>query len=166
MNRLGSPGLLRWRWGRVLIGFAAGLLVAWVVNVVVWTVVPAAPARPPQTVEVVIPRGTAERVAAGEAVPTIPTNMVFVVGDVLVLRNEDEVDHQLGSFLVPSRSSISIPMERPSTLSYLCTIHPSQNIGLEVRAGADPLTKVLAVLMLGVPLGLLLGVYALSEESA
>ena len=45
--------------------------------------------RPPKTIELVIPVGTSSRVAAGEAISSLPEKMSFVVGDVLVVKNED-----------------------------------------------------------------------------
>ena len=46
-------------------------------------------ARPPQEIVLTIPAGTAEQVSRGEQPPSIPENMVFVVGDTLVVENED-----------------------------------------------------------------------------
>ena len=43
--------------------------------------------RAPQVIQLVIPQGTAQRIAAGEPVPDIPAEMVFVVGDVLEVIN-------------------------------------------------------------------------------
>jgi hypothetical protein len=48
-------------------------------------------ARPPRSIELVIPQGTSERVARGEAPPSIPDSMTFVVGDVLVVINVDSI---------------------------------------------------------------------------
>ena len=67
-------------------------------------------ARPPQTVEITIPPGTAERVAQGEQPPTIPENMTFVIGDVLVINNQDVVDHKLGALWIPPNASAQLEL--------------------------------------------------------
>ncbi len=45
--------------------------------------------RPSQEILLVIPPGTAKRVALGQQPPSIPQNMSFVVGDTLVVKNEN-----------------------------------------------------------------------------
>ena len=67
--------------------------------------------RIPETIEIVIPVGTAERVAAGEAEPSIPSELTFVVGDTLLVTNQDEVDHELGPLFIPVGTSASLLME-------------------------------------------------------
>ncbi len=62
-------------------------------------------ARPPQEIVLTIPSGTADQVARGEQPPSIPENMVFVVGDTLVVKNDDTVDHKLGP-VVDSREHV------------------------------------------------------------
>lgn len=109
--------------------------------------------RAPGRIEYVIPAGTAERVAAGEAVPSIPAKWVLVAGDVLALRNEDGVNHQLGPFWIPAGTTLTIPLERASTFSYICTIHPSGSVGLEVLPPNSWLRTLVPTLLLGAPLG-------------
>lgn len=107
-------------------------------------------------IEYVIPAGTAQRVAAGESVPSIPSEWVFIVGDVLILRNKDDVDHQLGPFWVPAGSTLTVPMERASTFSYLCTIHPSGSIGFEVLPRNSWVRPLTITLLLGIPIGVVI----------
>src|SRR5688572_20985642 len=55
-------------------------------------------ARPPQEILLTIPKGAADQVARGEQPPSIPESMIFVVGDTLVVQNQDVVDHKLGLY--------------------------------------------------------------------
>ena len=43
-------------------------------------------ARAPKQITLLIPKGTAAEVSRGEQPPTIPPNMQFVVGDILIVR--------------------------------------------------------------------------------
>ncbi len=118
-----------------------------------WLVVGGGVLRAPERIEYVIPEGTAARVQAGEAVPSIPTKSVFIVGDVLALRNEDVTNHQIGPFWIPAKTTLTIPLERASNYNYLCTIHPSGYIGLEVRPSDSLLLTLIPTLGLGLPMG-------------
>lgn len=142
-----------WLLGWALVG---GLALSWAINSYWWGLV--LDDRPPRQIELVIPRGTAQRVAAGEAVPSIPADWVFVEGDVLLLRNADEVNHSIGPFWVPAGTTLRIPFDSPGTLSFLCTIHPRKFIGVAVKPRADPLMKVVTVLMLGLPIAGMLSI--------
>ncbi|MBI4674935.1 MAG: hypothetical protein HY741_25115 [Chloroflexi bacterium] len=145
----------RWQW---LLPFLAGPLFIGAISVLAWFMLAGSITRGPGRIEYVIAAGTAQRIAAGEAVSALPAKAVFVVGDVLVLRNEDTVNHNLGPFWIPAGTTISIPLDRASTLNYLCTAHPSGYIGLEVRPQNSWLLTLVPTLLLGVPLG---GVLAL-----
>src|SRR5262245_30282302 len=74
--------------------------------------------RPPQTVELVIPAGTAEHVAQGHESPSIPSDMVFMAGDTLVVRNEDTTSHQLGPLFIPAGASASLYLGIVSSYTY------------------------------------------------
>lgn len=89
--------------------------------------------RGPMKVEIVIPLGTAERVASGEPVPSIPEEMVFVTGDVLVVKNEDVVNHQLGPLFIPSGSSASLPLGSAQAITYSCSFQTSKYLGLTIQ---------------------------------
>jgi len=136
--------------------FLAGPLFIGGISLLAWFILTGGITRGPARIEYIIPAGTAERVAAGEAVPSIPARAVFVVGDVLVFRNQDRVNHQLGPFWIPAGTTLTIPLERPSTLNYLCTIHPSGSIDLEVRPQNSLLLTLVPTLLLGGPLGAVL----------
>ncbi len=117
--------------------------------------------RVPQTIELVIPDGTAERVAAGEETPTIPDEMVFVVGDVLQVVNQDSVDHQLGPIWVPAGSSGSIILEQADKFAYQCSFQPSRYLGLDVRVGTTAKSRIQALLLAAPPTAVFLFIYSL-----
>jgi len=106
--------------------------------------------RPPQTVQLLIPSGTALRVAAGEQPPGLPQKMVFVVGDVLEVKNEDTVAHQLGPVWVPPGASGRLTLDQPNRYSYSCSFSAARFLGLEVRKPTTLATR-LSALAIGVP---------------
>jgi hypothetical protein len=87
-------------------------------------------ARAPKEIVLTIPAGTAEQVARGEQPPALPESMVFVVGDVLIIKNEDTVDHQMGPFWIPAgasaRLALSVEENRPRNISASRCANPSR----------------------------------------
>lgn len=118
-------------------------------------------ARPPQLVELVIPRGTAEQVARGEQPPSIPENMVFVVGDTLVVRNEDSVDHKLGPLWIPKNSSAQLSLNEQESFAYECSFQPGNYFGLDVQESLTIGTRIYGIVYAGLPLGVLIALYSL-----
>ena len=80
---------------RLLISVLLGLLIGVTVSEVPFLFLRET-ARAPREIVLTIPVGTADQIARGEQPPSIPENMTFVVGDRLVVNNEDAVDHKLG----------------------------------------------------------------------
>jgi hypothetical protein len=117
--------------------------------------------RSPMTVELVIPEGTADLIASGEPVPEIPDEMVFVAGDVLLVKNEDSVDHQLGPIWIPAMSSASLNLEEPVQYSARCSFQPSRYMGLDVREGTTFWTRVQGVILVAPPVGIFIFLYSL-----
>ena len=101
--------------------------------------------RPPEDVELVIPPGTADKVAIGEEVPSIPDTLVFVVGDTLIVKNEDVVDHQLGPVWVPAGTSASLAMDNANSYDYSCSFRPSRYLGLDIREPTTINTRLVAL---------------------
>jgi hypothetical protein len=89
--------------------------------------------RAPTTIELIIPEGTAQRIVMGESISDIPDEMIFVVGDTLLVKNSDVVDHQLGPLWIPSGSSASLKMEQQNNFAYSCSFQSSQYLGLTVK---------------------------------
>ena len=117
--------------------------------------------REPARIQLVIPAGTAERVAAGQAPPSIPADMNFVVGDALVVVNQDNVDHQLGPLWVPSGASATLNLTTEENYSLECSFQPSKYIGIRVSPPVTLGTRITGILFAGLPLGALFAVYSL-----
>jgi hypothetical protein len=68
---------------------------------------------------------------ARENSSSLPENMTFVVGDRLVVRNEDAVDHKLGPLWIPANSSAQLSLDQEENLAYECSFQPGKYFGLE-----------------------------------
>ncbi len=117
--------------------------------------------RPPQTIELVIPSGTAERIAQGEQEVAIPEGMTFVVGDVLLVRNEDSVDHQLGPLWIPAGRSASLRFDTAEKLAYQCSFVVGNYFGVDILKPTTWTSRLLALAMAAPTLAMLLFVYSL-----
>lgn len=118
--------------------------------------------RGPETIELVIPAGTAELVAAGEDVPSIPDEMIFVIGDVLVVRNEDQATHELGPVVVLPGSTASLPMDVAGNLAMACSFTSSNYLGVDVREATDWITRIVALLSAAPPTAVIAFLYSLA----
>jgi hypothetical protein len=106
--------------------------------------------RAPQVITLDIPAGTHERVAVGQALAEIPRQMIFVVGDTLVVNNRDSVAHELGPLWVPPGKTASLNLELVSDFTYSCSFTPSKYLGLTVKEATTWKTR-LAALWYGAP---------------
>ncbi len=141
--------------------FVISLIGSFVVSEVAFRLQPNNIDRAPQVVEILIPAGTAERVAAGEDVPSIPSEMVFVVGDVLLVRNEDSVPHELGPLLVPAGSSASLPMDQAENFAMNCSFQSSNYLGVDVKEPTTIQTRLTGLSFSVPPTTLMLFLYSL-----
>jgi hypothetical protein len=147
---------------RFTIAMVLSLIFGFIVSEVGYRFVPENVRRQtPERIELVIPHGTADRIAAGESVPSLPDNMQFLQGDTLVVVNQDTVSHQMGPIWVPPNSSGTLAMETPQSYSYACTFQPNQYLGLDVRARLTPAIRMQGVLAISLPTGVLIGLYAM-----
>jgi hypothetical protein len=117
--------------------------------------------RPPQTVTLMIPPGTAQRVAAGERQPEIPEELIFVVGDTLEVINQDTVPHQLGPVWVPAGATGYLNMEKPDRVSYSCSFQNTRYLGIDVRQGTTMGIRLTALVLAAPTLTALLFMYSL-----
>jgi hypothetical protein len=62
-----------------------------------------------------------------------------------VVKNEDDVDHQLGELWIPAKTSASLLMEVPERLAYSCSFQPSQYLGLVVKQPTTWMTRLIAI---------------------
>jgi hypothetical protein len=144
---------------RMVISMAAGLLIGLILSEVTFLFL-GQTARPPKTITVVVPAGTAELVARGEQPPSLPQDMTFVTGDVLIIDNQDTVDHQLGPLWIPAGTSGHLELGEPESLAMECSFQANKYIGLDIH---DPLTlykRIYGILFAGLPMGILIAVYA------
>jgi len=118
-------------------------------------------ARPPQEVVLTIHNGTAEQVARGEQPPSIPDSMIFVIGDTLVVKNEDSVDHKLGPLWIPADSSAQLSLDKEESLAFDCSFQPGNYFGLDVREPLTVGTRVTGILFAGLPMAVLIGLYSI-----
>ena len=147
---------------RAAAGIAIGLLFGWLLSEASYFFTPnkQAGAREPQQVELIIPYGTAKQVEAGVYNRSIPTDLSFVEGDILIVRNEDEVPHQLGPLWVPANTSSALKLDKANEYSYDCTFQPTQFLGLDVRPIITAGTRLEGTLAIGLPTGMMLALYS------
>ncbi len=98
--------------------------------------------RGPQTFQLVIADGAAEKVAQGEEIPTFPEDQIFVIGDTLEVINQDKVDHQLGPIWVPSGAKGSLVLDEAEEFSYSCSFSPTNYLGFDVRQATTWQTRL------------------------
>jgi hypothetical protein len=116
--------------------------------------------RPPKEITLVIPNGTADEVARGEQPPGIPENMAFVVGDTLIVKNEDSVDHKLGPLWIPANSTAQLSLDQEGSLAYECSFQAKQYFGIDVKEPLTSATRIYGIIYVGLPLGILIALYA------
>lgn len=150
-----TKSTLLWIIGSMLIG----ILIAGVMTETTFRFLKSSSDRAPQDVELVIPTGTAEGVARGQNPPGIPDTMAFVVGDTLIVRNEDTSAHQLGPLWVPAGSSASLSFDSVESYAYQCSFLTGKYLGLDVNSPITLSTRIVGILSAGLPLGMLLALY-------
>jgi hypothetical protein len=146
--------------GRVLLSLALGILLAWGMSEVAFAILKESSDHTPQRIELVIPDGTAAQIAQGKTPPSIPADMTFVIGDTLVVKNEDSVSHQLGPVWVPAGAVASLALDRSDKFSYVCSFQPSRTFGLDVRPRVTTQTRLQALILAGPPMGVLIAIYS------
>ena len=117
-------------------------------------------ARPPRDIVLTIPAGTSVQVARGEQPPSIPENMTFVVGDLLVVRNEDEVDHKLGPLWIPANSSAQLSLDEEESLAFECSFQPGNYFGLDVRQPLTIRTRLVGIINVALPMIVFIALYS------
>ncbi len=119
--------------------------------------------KPPQNKDFVleIPLGTAERIEEGLSVPSIPENMVFYEGDRIIVKNDDNVSHQLGPVWVPAGSSGTLDLGEQQKYSISCSFQPNKSLGLDIRQKTNSATRAQGVLAIGLPSSVLLFLFSI-----
>ena len=145
---------------RILLSVLAGLVISAAISEISFLTLREVN-RAPQVIVLTIPPGTADLVARGEQPPSIPQDMVFIVGDVFIVKNQDVVPHELGPLYIPSESSAHLAFDSTENYSYTCSFQPSKTLGLDVREPVTPYTRLTGILFAGLPLGGLIAVYSI-----
>jgi hypothetical protein len=118
---------------RIAISMLVGLLLGAGISEISFRLLDNGQTRAPKRVQLDIPAGTAARVARGEADPTLPPNMSFVVGDELVVMNHDSEAHQLGPLFIPAGTSASMRLAAEQGYTFICSFEPSKYLSLTMR---------------------------------
>jgi hypothetical protein len=145
---------------RILVSLLLGLLLGTAISEIPFIFLRET-ARAPQKILLTIPAGTAERVSRGEQPPSIPQNMIFVVGDTLVINNRDAVDHKLGPLWIPANSSAQLSLDQKDSFAYECTFQPGSYFGLDVREPLTLSTRLYGITYAGLPIAILIALYSL-----
>ena len=145
---------------RVIIFSVVGLIFGALLTEIAFMVMPGMDTRPPRQVVLVIPPGTAQRVAQGQQPPSIPQGMTFVVGDTLVVENQDSVLHQLGPLWIPAGSSASMPLNVAQNFSFQCSFVPTKLFGLSVNQPLTTGTRLEGIVVGGIPVAIITVLYS------
>ena len=85
---------------------------------------------------------------------------MFVVGDTLVVKNEDVANHKLGPLLIPAHSSARLSLNEEQNISYECSFQPGNYFGLDVREALTLSTRLNGIFIAGLPMGFLIALYS------
>ncbi len=149
---------------RILISLVIGLVLGVVLNESTFYFLRET-ARAPQTIELVIPAGTAEQIAKGQQPPSLPASMDFVIGDKLVVINHDSKDHQLGPMWIPAGASASLTLDTEQSYAYECSFQTSKYFGLDVHEPLTWDTRLYGIFYSGLPMAIVIAVYSILMPS-
>lgn len=117
--------------------------------------------RQPATIDIIVPPGAAEKVAAGESIPSLEEVRIFVTGDVIRLVNQDSVAHQLGPLWAPPGASAELELTEPNKYAFSCSFTPSQYFGFDVRQPTTLSTRLTGLLLAAPTMAVFLFIYSL-----
>ena len=146
---------------RLLICVLAGLALGAVLSEAAFYFLDSGETRPPAVISLVIPPGTAAEVSAGRAEPSLPASLTFVLGDTLLVKNEDSVVHTLGPVLIPPGTSGSMKLDSPEYSAVSCSFQPSRYLVLTMGSSLNGATRLVGILEAGVPMSFLFALYGL-----
>ena len=144
---------------RIILSVLLGLLIGVMVSEIPFLFLRET-ARPPREIILTIPAGTSAQVARGEQPPSIPENMTFVVGDILVIANEDSVDHKLGPLWIPANSSAQLSLDQEENFAFECSFQPGNYFGLDVRQPLTARTRLYGIFYVALPMMILIALYS------
>jgi hypothetical protein len=80
----------------------------------------------------VIPHGTAERVAAGEAVDILPARIEMRTQDTLVIENRDHEPFSVGGLRVAGEQTMTYRFSKPGSYGGSCQLHAGGTVDIVV----------------------------------
>lgn len=107
--------------------------------------------RPAQEITLVIPAGTADRVAAGETAPEVPESLRLATGDTILVHNQDVVSHQLGPMWIPAGATGRLTFPRTIVGQYACSFTPVGYFGIQVEPRLTGLERFVFLVVSGLP---------------
>ena len=146
---------------RLLIVFLVALVFVGIINEGAHLLLKDKNDRAPEMIEIIIPAGTADEIAAGEAPISLPKELTFVIGDTLRVKNEDHTDHELGPLYVPAGSSASLQMEDANKYTLGCAFTPSKFLNFDVRTRTTAISRLQAFALATPPTAMFFFVYSL-----
>ncbi|HSQ27643.1 MAG TPA: hypothetical protein VLM80_11015 [Anaerolineales bacterium] len=117
--------------------------------------------RAPTTVQIVIPPGTSLQIDETGYSPISSDDLIFVVGDVLEVVNQDNIAHQLGPIWVPRGASSKLILEEANNYFYTCSFETDQYLGFEVRQPTTLGTRMTAISLAAPTMTALVFLYSL-----
>lgn len=119
---------------RWLLPVMAILLVVGLVGFVVMTVTQTVQETTSREYRIIIPPGTGERIAAGEHISAIPSEIRLQLGkqDILVIENHDSTGHRISDFWVGAGETIRQQFHTPAIYQGECTVHSQAQIQIIV----------------------------------
>lgn len=91
------------------------------------------PTRPPETLTYVIPSGTAARMEAGVRVDdVIPEYLELVVGDTIVVENQDNTTHRFGPIVVRAGETTEVKFYEAGRYQGACTVGDHDTVTIQV----------------------------------
>jgi plastocyanin len=88
--------------------------------------------RTPQTIEIVVPAGTQDRVAKGEDVNIMPARLELRVGDTLSIRNDDRVGQSVGPYFVKAGETMRLTYNTAGRFEGYCPLSEGDRYELVV----------------------------------
>ncbi len=86
------------------------------------------------TYEYVIPVGAGEALDAGEPLEILPAELEVRIGETIRIVNEDDRGHAVGPFFVGANETLTQRFSSEGEFVGICTVHPSGEFVLVVRA--------------------------------
>lgn len=85
-----------------------------------------------QVVEIVVPKGTAEKIRSGQKIDVMPSTLKLRVGDTFRAVNKDTEDATVGPWIVKAGKTFEVHFGAPGTYEGVCALSDSERYLIEV----------------------------------